>query len=305
MKSIWTIIFILVVISILALSAITFQVRATETVIVTRFGDPVRPITEPGLYMKWPSPIEAVHEFDSRSRLFNDLPITETTTAGGEPIIVKSYLIWRIADPEKFLVAVKDVESAEDKIKSQLQDAQNSVIGRHYFSEFVNTDPGKIQFEQIETEIAGMIQDEARNQYGIEIRTVGIERLQISKEVTQKVFDRMKADRNRKTQAILAEGTARAEQIKTDAEAMQKELLAVAKSQAEAIRGAGDAEAARYYEMFEADPELAIFLRDIEAMKNILKDRSTIILGTETEPVKYLKEMPEIEPKKASPKAEK
>lgn len=304
MKSIWTIVFILVVISILALSAVSFQVRETETVIVTRFGEPVRSITEPGLYFKFPAPIESDEaRFDSRNRLF-EATTRETPTAGGEPIIVQSYLIWRVTEPEKFLVSVKDFENAEDKIKSQLQDAQNSVIGRHYFSEFVNTDPDKIQFEQIENEIAEMIQDEALDKYGIEIRTVGIKRLKISKEVTEKVFERMKADRNRKTQSILAEGNAEAERITSDAEAKQKELLAVADSQAKAIRGAGDAEAARYYKMLEADPELAIFLRNIEALKEILKERSTIILGVETEPVKYLKGIPDIKPNTTSSQAE-
>ncbi len=302
MKSIWTIVFILVVVGILALSAVSFQVRETETVIVTRFGEPVRPITEPGFKIKYPAPIEVVHRFDSRCRLF-EATTRETPTAGGEPIIVQSYLIWRIQEPEKFLVSVKDVQNAEDKIKSQLQDAQNSVIGRHYFSEFVNTDPEKIQFEQIENEITAMIQDEALEKYGIEIRAVGIKRLKISKEVTEKVFERMKADRNRKTQSILAEGNAEAERIKSDAEAKQKELLAVADSQAKAIRGAGDAEAARYYKMLEADPELAIFLRNIEALKEILKERSTIILGVETEPVKYLKSIPDIQPKTPSSEA--
>lgn len=299
MKSIWTIVFILVVIGILALSAVTFQVRETETVIVTRFGEPIRTIDEPGLAFKLPVPIDDVRRFDSRNRLFEAIS-RETPTAGGEPIIVQSYLVWRIADPEKFLISLKDVKNAEVKIKSQLQDAQNSVIGRHSFSELVNTDPEKIRFEQIENEIAGMIQAEALEKYGVEIRTIGIKQLKISKEVTEKVFERMKADRNRKTQSILAEGNAEAERIKSDAEAKQKELLAVADSQAKSIRGAGDAEAARYLEMLKEDPDLAIFLRNIEALKEILKERSTIILGTDTEPVKYLKEIPEIEPKSTS-----
>ncbi|MHC4551193.1 MAG: protease modulator HflC [Planctomycetota bacterium] len=299
MKSIWTVVFILVVIAILALSAVTFQVRETETVIVTRFGEPVRTITEPGLKFKFPIPIEDKEKFDSRNRLF-EATSRETPTAGGEPIIVQSYMVWKIADPEKFLISVKDVKDAEVKIKSQLQDAQNSVIGRHSFSELVNTDADKIQFEQIENEIAGMIQGEALENYGVEIRTVGIKRLKISKEVTEKVFERMKADRDRKTQAILAEGNAEAERITSDAAAKQKELLAVADSQAKAIRGAGDAEAARYLEMLKEDPELAIFLRNIEALKEILAERSTIVLGTDTEPVKYLKEIPDIQPASTS-----
>ena len=75
--------------------------------------------------------------------------LEETNTAGNEPIIVNSYVIWRIADPERYLVAVQDLTSAEDK-RSLLRNTQNSVIGRHHFSEFVNTDPEHIRFEQIE-----------------------------------------------------------------------------------------------------------------------------------------------------------
>lgn len=297
MKNFWIIVSMIAVVVILLLSMVLYQVRETETVIVTRFGKPVRPETEPGLKFRLPKPIEVVHRFDSRKRLFEDVPEEEITTAGGEPIIVKSYIIWRIADPGKFLISVKDVKSAEENLKSLLRNAQNSVIGRHYFSEFVNTDPEKIQFEQIENEIAGQILAKAMNDYGIEVSAVGIKRLMISKDVTEKVFERMKADRKRKTEAILAEGNAEAERIKSDADAKQKELLAVADAQAKAIRGAGDAEAARYYKMLEADPELAMFLRDIEALKKILKERSTIVLGVETEPIGLLKSMPNLQPK--------
>ena len=305
MRNFWTILCVLLVVFVLVLSSVMFQVRETETVIVTRFGEPVRPIDEPGLKFKWPKPIEVVHRFDSRSRLFQDTPEEETATAGGEPIIVKSFVVWRIADPEKFLVSVKDVVTAEDNLKSLLRNKQNSVIGRHYFSEFVNTDAEKIQFDEIEDEIANEIRQDALNEYGIAIRTVGIKRLMISKEVTGKVFDRMTADRNRKKESILAAGKAEAERIESDAEAKQKELLAVADAQAKQIRGAGDAEAAKYYKMLEADPELAMFLRDIEALKKILAKRSTIVLGVETEPIQLLKGLPDIQPKKDNSEVQK
>jgi membrane protease subunit HflC len=297
MKNFWIIISMVVVVVILLLSAVLYQVRETETVIIKRFGEVIRTVDTPGLKAKFPKPIDVVVRFDSRSRLFEDVPEEEITTAGGEPIIVKSYVVWRIAEPGTFLISVKDVKTAEDTLKSLLRNAQNSVIGRHYFSEFVNTDPGKIQFEEIENEIAGEIHDKAMREYGIEIKTVGIKRLMISKEVTEKVFERMKADRKRKTESILAEGNAEAERIQSDADAKQKELLAVADAQAKAIRGAGDAEAAKYYKMLEADPQLAMFLRDIETLKKILKERSTIVLGVETEPIGLLKQIPDIQPK--------
>lgn len=297
MRNFWTILCVVLVVVILVLSSVMFQVRQTEKVIVIRLGDPVRTIAEPGLKFKWPAPIEVVREFDSRSRLFQDTPEEEASTAGGEPIIVKTFVVWRIADPQKFLESVKDVVTAEKNLKSLLRDNQNSVIGRHYFSEFVNTNPEQIQFEQIETEIAAEIRPTALAKYGIEIQSVGIKRLMINETTTESVFERMRADRKRKTESILAAGNAEAERIRSDAEAKQKELLAVADAQAKQIRGAGDAEAAKYYKMLEADPDLAMFLRDIEALKKILAERSTIVLGVETEPIQLLKELPNIAPK--------
>jgi membrane protease subunit HflC len=299
MKNVWSIISVVVVVAVLALAMCSYQVRQTETALVTRFGESVRIRTEPGFYFCFPKGIEHVWRFDSRLQLF-DIKMEETTTAGGEPIIIHSFILWRIADPQKFLVALHDTDGAKDKLKSFLRNAQNSVIGRHYFSDFVNTDRNKVQFETIEKEMKEEItsQNNVKANYGIEIAAVGIKRLEISEKVTEKVFDRMRADRERKTQSILAAGSAEADKIKSDAAAKQKELLAVAEAQAKAIRGAGDAEAASYYKMLDADPELAMFLRDLEALRVILKERSTIVLGTDTEPMRLLKGVPVLENKK-------
>ncbi len=303
MRNFWTILCVLIVIVLLVLSSVMFQVRETDIVIVERFGKPIRQIEEPGLKFKYPIAIDVVRRFDKRSRLFQDTPEEETATAGGEPIIVKSFVVWKIDDAEKFLVSVKTVENAESNLMSLLRDKQNSVIGRHYFSEFVNTDPEKIKFKEIEDEIAAEISQKAMDEYGIAIQAVGIKRLLINKSTTEKVFNRMKADRNRKTVAILAAGNAKAEDIKSDADAKQKELLAVADNQAKQIRADGDAQAAKYYKMLERDPDLAMFLRDLEALKTILSKRSTIILGVETEPIHLLKELPDIKPKNSNSEA--
>ena len=296
MKNFWTILSVIAVVVILLLSSVLYQVRETETVIVTRFGDPVRPETEPGLKAKWPQPIEVVHRFDSRPRLI-DTPVRETTTADLQSIIVRSYAVWAIADPSKFLISVKDVKIAEDTLGTLLRNAQNSVIGNHSFSEFVNTNPEKIRFEQIENEILAEVSDKAMQEYGIAIKTVGIRQLNVSKDVTTQVFERMSADRNREKEAILAGGRAEAERIRSEAEAQRKELLAVAATQAQVIRGEGDAEAAKYYDMLKEDPDLAMFLRNLETLKKILAERTTIVLGVETEPIDLLKGVPDIEPK--------
>lgn len=297
MKNFWGVASIIVVVAVLGLAMCSFQVRQTETALVTRFGQPVRAITEPGFQFRWPVGIESVYKFDSRLQLFEGV-LEETTTAGGEPIIINSFVLWRITNPQKFLVSVHDTKGAQKNLQSLLRNAQNAVVGRHRFSDFVNTAKNKIEAVEKEIQQEMISQNHVEDNYGIAIATVGIKRLMISEKVTEKVFDRMRADRKRKTESILAEGNAEADKIKSDALAKQKELLAVAEAQAKAIRGAGDAEAASYYKMLDADPQLAMFLRDLEALRTILKDRSTIVLGTDTEPMHLLKEIPNLENKK-------
>jgi membrane protease subunit HflC len=138
----------------------------------------------------------------------------------------------------------------------------------------------------------------AAKDYGININTVGIKQLKVNEDTTEAVFARMRAERNRKTEGVLAEGNARATAIESDADTKKQKLLAAVEGRAKAIRGAGDAEAATYYEMLREDPEFAMFLRNIEALKKILEKRATLVFSGEAEPFDLLKEMPDIKPKK-------
>jgi membrane protease subunit HflC len=219
----------------------------------------------------------------------------ETTAKDAVPIIVNTYVVWRIAEPLKFLNSVGTVEKAETKLYSQITDTQNRVIGQHSFGEFVNSDPGKIKFNQIEAEMLADLEQTLKDEYGIEIKTLGIKQLKVSKDVTKDVFERMKTDRQRRTEATIARGLAEAATIQADANLKKTKLLATAEARAKAIRGRGDAEAAKYYKMLEEEPELAMFLRNIESLEKILKERSTIVIPAESEPFKLLKSIPSLE----------
>ncbi len=297
MKNISIPLFLLVLLVVLALVSAAFQVRETELALVTTFGKPTRQITKPGLYFKWPPPVEFVQKFDSRLRIL-EAELGETTTKGAVPVIVNTFVVWRIAEPLVFFNAVGNVTEAEAKLRSQISDTQNKVIGRHFFSEFVNSDQEKIKFEQIEAEMLSELQAATKGLYGIEVASAGIKQLKVSEDVSKDVFERMRKERERQTEATISEGTAAAKKIKTDADSMQTELLAAADARAKAIRAQGDAEAASYYKMLEEDPQLAMFLRDIEALKKILEKRSTLVIGADAEPFKMLKKMPELEPKR-------
>jgi membrane protease subunit HflC len=295
MKNVSIPVFLLLLFIVLVLVSTTFQVRETESVLVTTFGQTTRTFTAPGLRFKWPPPIEWVHRFDSRLRVL-EAELGETTTKGAVPVIVNTFVVWRIAEPNVFFNSVGSVTEAETKLISQISDTQNKVIGRHFFSEFVNSDPAKVQFEAVEAEMLSELSSAVKDVYGIEIKTVGIKQLKVSEDVSKDVFERMRKERQRRTEATIAEGTAAARKIQTDADSMQTELLAAADARAKAIRAQGDAEAATYYKLLEQDPQLAMFLRDIESLKKILEKRSTLVIGADAEPFKILKEMPKLEP---------
>ena len=297
MKNFAVVILVFLIIAVMGLYLVSFQVRQTESALVLTFGQATKQITEPGWNWKWPAPIQTLVKYDSRPMFFDGVE-EETTTKGSEPIIVQSYIYWRIAEPKKFREAVRDVAGAEKILKSRLRDAQNKVVGKHYFSEFVNTDRSQIKFGDIESEMAAVLATPVKEAYGISIETVGLKMLKVSEKVTEDVFARMRADRNRKKMAIEAQGNADATRIRSDAGSKVVELMAAAEARAKAIRGSGDAEAAQYYKMLEADPEFAMFLREIETLKKTLKERTTVVLPADAEPFKLLKAMPVIEPKK-------
>jgi len=299
MKNIAITIFVVLIIAVLILHLVSFQVRETESALVTTFGRPGRQITKPGWYFKWPKPIQSYYKFDSRMRVF-EADIGETTTKEATPVIIHTFVIWRIAEPLAFFNAVGTVREAETKLFSLVSDTQNRVVGRHSFGEFVNSDPEKIRFKQVEQEMLGYLQESTRQVYGIEIKALGIKQLKVSEDISKDVFERMRAERNRRSVATISEGEAEATKIESDAKKIEEVLLAAAEARAKAIRGQGDAEAAQYYGMLEEDPDLAMFLRDVEALKKILEKNTTVVLSGDSEPFRLLREMPQLEPKNHS-----
>jgi len=295
MRNIAIPILIAVIFLILVIYLVAFQVRENELAFVMRFGDPVRSITTPGLKLKWPTPIERVHKFDSRLRLL-EAEIGETTTKGRVPIIVNTYIVWRVADPLQFFNSVRTIEEAESKLRSQINDTQNRTIGQYTFAEFVNSDPNKIMFDKIQAKMLTDLGPRVAKNYGIEVKTLGIKQLKISQDNTKEVFERMKAERKRRTETTIALGIAEATTIRTEADAIRTGLLAAAEGRAKAIRGQGDAETAKYLEKMEQDPQLAIFLRNLEALRTILPERTTLVIPTDSEPFNLLKKMPSLKP---------
>ena len=265
-----------------------FQVRQTEVLVVTTFGRYSRAITEPGLKFRWPWPVQNLHRFDNRIHNF-ERHYEQTTTRDSKTILVDVFLGWRIEDPKMFLERFGgDMVRAEEGVEVLLRAAKNGVIGQHPLSDLISPNPQELKFDQMDEEMLSNIKQTALDSYGIEVVLLGIKQLGLPQGVTEKVFERMKAEKDLLVKQYQGEAAGEAIRIKSEADLERERILAEADKQARIIRGQADAESARYLKTFEQDPALAVFLLKLNAIEQALKDRATLILDTRTTPFDVL-----------------
>ncbi len=268
----------------------TFQVRQTEVVLVTTFAKPsAEPITEPGLYFKWPLPIQRVYRFDKRIHSLED-EYDQMLTADGNNILANVYVGWTIEKPREFFNSFPagTPEAAEPQLKGAVRLAKQAVIGQHSFSDFVSSDPKQVKFTAIETEMLANIRQAALERYGINVKFIGIKRLGLPESVTQKVFDRMSQERQREIDRLRAEGEKEAIAIRSAADRDRSQILAKAQAEATRIRGDADAKASESFEVLKQNPDLAIFLLDMQALERSMNKGTTLIVDPRTPPFNRL-----------------
>ena len=273
-----------------ALLLFLFQVRTSEVAVVTTFGKPTRQITEPGLNVKAPWPVQKVHKLDKRIQNFES-KFEETLTTDGYNLLVMVYVGWRISEPAAFFpkFAGGSVAEAERALDGIVRDAKNAVVGQHRFGEFISVNEKDLKFAEIEKEILQRVQARLReNNYGIEVTFLGIKKLGLPESVTKEVFDRMGAERQVLVSKIESEGNARAAGIRAEADRNAAILVSDAESEAVKIRGDAESKAAESLHTMNQEPELAKFLLRITGLEMFLRDRTTLILDQNTSPLDLL-----------------
>ena len=283
-----TLIIALLLILIFGFLLFSFQVRTTEVAVVTTFGKPTRPITEPNLYAKWPWPIQKVWTFDNRTQNFEDR-LTEGLTSDSFNLLTSVYVGWKVSDPTAFFPRfagnANPISAAETLLDQWLGNAKTAVVGRHPLADFVSTSDNGAAFLAIETEILDRLQSQIRtNNLGLQVQFLGIKRLLLPESVSQSVFDRMTSERKLLADGFQYEGEREAQQIRSDAETKAAKLLANAESQATRIKGLGEAEAAKSLAVFQQNPDLASFIFRLNALESSLKERSVLIFDQQTPP---------------------
>ena len=262
------------------------QVRKSTVVVITTFGKPTRTLEQPGLYMKWPWPIQQAYIFDQRIQNFDD-KFDQALTADSYNLLTMVYVGWKINNATNFFpkFANGSVPEAEKKLEGLLRSAKSAVVGRHPLADFVSTDEKQLKFDAIEHEILTIVQEQVNQKnYGIEMEFLGIKKLGFPDAVTQEVFKRMTSERAVLSSKTQFEGEAEASKIRSTADSKSAEMLANADAEATRIKGEGQAEAAKSFAVFQQNPELANFLLSLNALELSLKDRATLIFDQHSQP---------------------
>ncbi len=279
----------LVILLIFGSISFLFQVRESEVAFLTTFGKADEAVIKPGLRFKLPWPIQKVHRFDARVHNFEG-KFEEAQTLDQRNVLVLVYVGWKITEPQKFNRSFPGgVDDAKRNLESLVRSAKNATVGTHNFSDFINTDPAKLKFDEIEKEMLAQVAGTAKEKFGLEVKSLGIKRLGFPESVTQKVFERMKEERQRLVKQFEGEGDRDATKIRSSAERERSEKLADAEAAATRSRGEAEKEAAKAYKTLEQNKELAVFLQKLASMEAIAKERTTLILDQNSSPFDLLR----------------
>ena len=273
--------------ALIAVTLALFEVDITEYAIVTQFGQPVRALTEPGLYAKWPDPVQSVLRISRQLQVFS-LPQTEFLTSDKKNIVVEGYATWSVQDPLLFYKTVRDADGASRRLQDILSAELGAAVGQAELAQLATIDLTQIKLPAL---MAGA-RDRASNRtalYGFTVSDVRLKQLTFPQANLNSVYQRMKSEREAIARQLRSEGTEEAAKIRAKADADKAQILAEAQRKAEETRGQADADAIRIYAAaFQKDPELYRFLRTLQAYQTFIDQNTTLILPTDSELLKYL-----------------
>lgn len=266
-----------------------FVVNQREQALVLRFGEIVDVKQKPGIYFKLPFPFfdaDTVQIIENRLLRF-DLDNIRVQVSGGKFYEVDAFLVYRISDPRLFRAAVSgQISLAEQRLRTRLDAALRRVYGQRGFESALSED---------RTDMMREVRDElkpAATSLGLEIADVRIQRTDLTAEVSQQTYDRMKAERLAEAERLRARGREAAQGIRAKADREVVETIAAAQRQSEILRGEGEAQrSATFAAAFQKDTEFFEFYRTMNAYAAALNGQgTTMVLSPDSEFFKFFRD---------------
>ncbi|MDK2951509.1 MAG: modulator of FtsH protease HflC [Kosmotogales bacterium] len=276
----WIILVVVVIVAAILLPSFFFIVDQTEFAVVTRFGDIIDVVLEPGLNTKAPF-IDVVEKFDKRIRTY-DVPPERIYTKDKKTLLVDTYALWKIDDPENFVKKLKTIDLASTRIDDVVYSVVRNTFGKLNYDDIIS--------EKRDEYLGNMSADAAYEMadYGIAIIEVRVLKTDLPDENRNAVFERMKSERNQEASLIRAEGERTAQEIRAGADKEVTILLADAEKTSDIIKGTGEASAVKIYaEAFGADEDFYEYQKTLEVYRETLDD-AEYILGPQMEFLKDL-----------------
>ena len=276
---------IAIVVVLIVASLSLFTVHQRQNAIVFRLGEIVSVKTAPGLFFKVPL-VDNVRYFDSRILTLDAEEAQRFVTSENKPVLVDSFVKWRIVDVKQYYVSVQGDESlARVRLTQAVNGSLREEFGKRTIHEVVSGEREKIM------DLMRERADQTSREIGVQVLDVRLKRVDFTPEISESVYGRMQAERKRVANELRSTGFAEAEKIRADADKQRQVVIAQAYRDAQRLKGDGDAKASAIYaRAFERNPEFYAFYRSLEAYRQSFKNKSDLlILEPNSEFFKYLK----------------
>ncbi|MBT81514.1 MAG: protease modulator HflC [Alteromonadaceae bacterium] len=280
-----------VVLFVILLSGSLFVVSEGERAIVIQFGKVQRDdatgetrVFEPGLHFKLPF-IDSVRRLDARIQTLDDVP-DRFVTSEKKDLIVDSYVKWKIADFAKYYLSTQGGNKlqAEALLKQKVNNGLRSEFGARTIAQIVSGERSALMNQAMEQA------SESSKELGIQIVDVRVKQINLPNEVSNAIFQRMRAERAAVAREHRSEGQEQAEVIRADIDAKVTVMQADAERNARQVRGEGDALAAQIYATsYSKNPDFYSFLRSMDAYRKSFNGKDDVmVLSPDSDFFKYL-----------------
>lgn len=261
------------VLVLMVLSGSVYVVNETERAVVLRFGKLANADVEPGLHIKLPF-ADDVRKFEGRILTVDATP-ENFYTIQKKRLIVDSFAKWRIDNVETYYRATGGNEQvAHSRLTARINDGLRNKFGTRTLHEVVSG-----QRDELMHELTEELNNAVNNSLGIEVVDVRVKRIDLPDEVSDSVFNRMAAEREKKAREYRAKGMEQAEKIRAEADREKVVIESLAYRDGEKLRGEGDAEAAGIYaSAYNQDAEFYSFMRSLEAYKRSFSGKQDMIV---------------------------
>ncbi|WEX86296.1 protease modulator HflC [Sinorhizobium garamanticum] len=281
-----SIILIILAAALVVIYSSVFVVNERQQAIVVRFGEIRAVKSEPGLYFKLPFAFMDADrvQFVEDQALRFDLDNIRVQVSGGKFYEVDAFVVYRIADARRFRETVSgDRESAEARLRTRLDASLRRVYGLRGF-EAALSDERASMMREVRTDLKADAES-----LGLNIEDVRIRRTDLTQEVSQQTFERMKAERLAEAELIRARGNEEGQRRRAIADRQVVEIVAEAQRDSEILRGEGEAERAGIFaEAFTRDPSFFDFYRSMAAYsQSIGNPDTTVVLSPHSEFFRY------------------